>query len=474
MTDTRLPFRLTLPRAGRRAGALAGAVALLAAGFYFVMPAQAPRVLGTPAIDTARAQSQAAGVAARSQSQLAVRSDAASNGALLAEPYETRLTIDRGDTLMALLTGAGLDRTQAHRAIQAMAEVYSPRKLKPGQELTLTVRPDAAGEALRLDALRFMPDAVREIAVRRSAEAADGDAVFTAAAEDKPLTVRNARAEGRIDSSLYQAAVEAGVPQGVLAEMIRLFSFDVDFQRDIQPGDRFALLYEDLRTEDGAAAETGDILIAEMRIGDSTKRYYRFEDDDGFVDYFDAEGRSVRKALLRTPVDGARLSSGFGKRRHPISGYTRMHKGVDFAAPTGTPIYAAGDGVVEAAGWLGGYGNYVRVRHNSTYKTAYAHLSRIEVKPGQRVSQRDVIGRIGSTGRSTGPHLHYEVHKNGRQVNPHDVELPTGKTLSGATLARFQDVRAKLETRYAEAYRLDGKETAAAGACTTQAAAAPC
>ncbi|MBO6838055.1 MAG: M23 family metallopeptidase, partial [Alphaproteobacteria bacterium] len=177
----------------------------------------------------------------------------------------------------------------------------------------------------------------------------------------------------------------------------------------------------------------------------------QFQDDDGRIDYYDAKGQSVRRALLRTPVEGARISSGFGKRKHPILGYTKMHKGLDFAAPSGTPIYAAGDGVVEAAGWNGGYGRYIRIRHNGTYSTAYAHLSRIDsrIKPGARVDQRQIIGYVGTSGRSTGPHLHYEVHVNGRQTNPLGVKLPTGKTLAGAELARFERVRAEIEQQYA-------------------------
>jgi murein DD-endopeptidase MepM/ murein hydrolase activator NlpD len=243
------------------------------------------------------------------------------------------------------------------------------------------------------------------VEVRREA---DG---FTADTIVKPTVTRPARAEGRIDSSLMQAGIDAGVPASVMIEMIRIYSFDVDFQRDIQKGDSFEVMYERLFDEDGAPVHDGAVRYAALTLSGKTYRLYLFEGEDGARDYFNEKGASVRKALLRTPVDGARISSTFGKRRHPILVYTKMHKGTDFAAPSGTPIMAAGDGVVEKAGRNGGYGNYIRIRHNGTYKTAYAHLSKFArgVRAGSRVRQGDIIGYVGTTGRSTGPHLHYEV-----------------------------------------------------------------
>ena len=185
--------------------------------------------------------------------------------------------------------------------------------------------------------------------------------------------------------------------------MIQIFSFDVDFQRDIRRGDTFGLLFDEYSDDSGRVVKSGDILLAEMVLSGKPMRLYRYKTHDGRVDYYDAKGKSVRKALLRTPIDGARISSGFGKRRHPILGYTRMHKGLDFAARRGTPIYAAGDGVIEYAGRNGGYGKYVRIRHNGTYKTAYAHMHRYGrgIRKGHRVRQGQVIGYVGSTGRST-------------------------------------------------------------------------
>jgi len=463
------------PRAAARrpvklgGAALAGTLAL-AAGLYFAWPGDGPDLLPQPGGDAAFAETadhpappeRPQVAAAAGAAPLDAASDAAANETLLAEPFDVTLTVERGDTLMAMLTDAGLDRVEAHRAIQALAEVYSPRKLRPGHEFSVTLRPAAGDRPAELERLLFEPDLTQTIQVVRAAATGDGGEAFTAEAADRPVTARRARAHGSIDSSLYQAAVDAGVPLPVLGEMINVFAFDLDFQREIQPGDRFSLMFEEKRDEDDRLVESGAVLLAEMTVGGKQRRYYRFEDADGFVDYYDADGRSVRKALLRTPVDGARISSGFGKRKHPILGYTRMHKGMDFAAPSGTPIYAAGDGVVEVAGWNGGFGKYVRIRHNGTFKTAYAHMSRIDsrVKPGQRVRQRQIIGYVGTTGRSTGPHLHYEVHQNGKQVNPQGVKLPTGKVLAGADLTRFQSAMRELEVQFADAVDLGKTQTA--------------
>lgn len=353
------------------------------------------------------------------------------------------LTVRKGDTLAGLLTGAGLRPEEAHGVIAALGDVYSPRRLKPGQQLRLRLEQQADGSA-HFQRFSFNPTLVREITVRHTA---DG---FTAEAKDMPVERRTTRIDGHIDSSLYQAALDAGTPPAVLADFIAIFSYDVDFQRDIRAGDGFSMLYEADYDPQGRLINSGEVLVAEMRLRGTPRRYFRFTDADGHTGYYDEEGRSVRKALLRTPVDGARLSSGYGKRKHPILGYTKMHKGLDFAARIGTPIHAAGDGVVEYAGRKGSYGNYIRIRHPGGLQTAYAHMSRIasRMTPGQRVKQRQVIGYVGSTGRSTGPHLHYEVLKGGRQINPQNIKLPTGKTLKGAEKETFLAIRERLNHSY--------------------------
>jgi murein DD-endopeptidase MepM/ murein hydrolase activator NlpD len=237
-----------------------------------------------------------------------------------------------------------------------------------------------------------------------------------------------------------------------------MFSWDVDFQRDLRAGDGFETMFEEVSLEDGSGAvRGGDVLYAGLTLSGEILDAYRFEVEDGEVEYFDRTGRSLRKFLMRTPVDGARLSSGFGMRRHPILGYSRMHKGVDFAAPSGTPIYAAGAGRVVSAGRNGGYGNYIRLRHSGEYSTAYAHLSRFAkgIRAGSRIQQGQVIGYVGTTGRSTGPHLHYEILRNDAQINPLSVRQPPNTQLAGADLERFRAEVGRIDQLRAELARGD-------------------
>ncbi len=348
---------------------------------------------------------------------------------------EQTVEVRRGDTLLSILLSAGVGTAEAHEAVSSLSGMYDPRQLRPGQFLTLELERTRRGDgALRLAGLSFAVDPRRELALSRA-----GDGGFVARTVERELSAMPRIAAGTIEDSLYAAAVRQEVPQSTLAEAIRLLSWDVDFQRDIQPGDRFELLYQELVTEDGESALGGDLLYVALELQGRIVEAFRFE-EDGQVSWYDREGRSLRKSLLRTPIDGARLSSRFGKRRHPILGYTRMHKGVDFAAPTGTPIYAAGDGVVVMAGRNGSYGNYVRIRHNREYQTAYAHMSRIArgIREGVRVRQGQVIGYVGSTGRSTGPHLHYEVLRAGRQVNPLEIAGTVAQRLEGEALKIFR------------------------------------
>lgn len=360
------------------------------------------------------------------------------------EMVETVVQVRSGDTLMGLLTGAGATRGQAHAAIEALSQEYDPRRLRPGQEIQLALSTAAqSDEGSELEWLRLVPDVDSEIHVQRDSEG------YVALAVERPLTAQEQYAEGRIDTSLFAAAAQEGVPYGILVGAIRAMSFDVDFQRDIQPGDGFELLYESMADETGEIVKGGDLLYVALALGDRERAYYRFEGEDGVVDFFDANGLSARRGLLRTPIDGARVSSNFGMRRHPIQGYTRMHQGIDFAAPTGTPIYAAGDGVVKRAGRNGGYGNYIQIRHGNGYDTAYAHLSKIAqgMQAGTRVTQGEVIGYVGSTGASTGPHLHYEVHVEGKQVDPASVKLPTGRQLEGQEMAAFKQLVREIDER---------------------------
>tara|TARA_E500000318_G_scaffold47206_1_gene44469 strand:- start:8 stop:1324 length:1317 start_codon:yes stop_codon:yes gene_type:complete len=367
-----------------------------------------------------------------------------------APALETRaVKVERGDTLMKLLTKNEVDRREAHAAIEALTEVYDPRRMQIGQLFELSLEdPADTKTSPSLVSLSFKADPVRTIQVRYT-----DDGAYKADVKEKALQRGDAFGAGVIGSSLYEAAVDAGIPVAVLHDMIRIFSFDVDFQRDIQKGDRFEVLYDEQRTSDGTLVRTGNITYAAMTLSGKELAYYQYTPKSGVTDYFDRKGQSVRKTLMRTPVNGARLSSGFGKRKHPILGFTKMHRGTDFAAPRGTPIMAAGDGVIDYIGRNGSYGNYIRIRHNSTYKTAYAHMSGFKrgLTKGARIKQGETIGYIGTTGRSTGPHLHYEVLENGRQRNPMSVKLPAGEKLKGQELKRFAAALPALDQKIAVA-----------------------
>ena len=231
-----------------------------------------------------------------------------------------------------------------------------------------------------------------------------------------------------------------GFPQDILIKLIKLFSFDLDFQRDIKKNTVVSISYEYNQILQNNKIEYEDLNYALISVDGKNIEYFKFMTSDGYLDYFNREGKNVKKSILKTPLDGARLSSNFGMRKHPISGYNKMHKGVDFAAPKGTPIYAGGNGVIEFVGNNGGYGKYIRIRHNNEYKTAYAHLSRFKkgISKGTRVNQGEIIGYVGSTGNSTGPHLHYEIIFNNKHINPLKLKLPSGKVLKGKELENFK------------------------------------
>lgn len=366
------------------------------------------------------------------------------------------VSVGRGDTLMGLLTESGAARADAHRAIAAMTPLQDPRKVRAGQELELAfeeyVTKTEEGDSeisRRLTTVSMKTDVDRHVTVSRTDE---GDyAGMEVIAE---LETGHVQARGTINSSLFLAAADAGIPAAITVEMIRMYSYDIDFQREIRQGDTFEVFFTREYDEDGTPVREGDVLYASMNVRGKERRLWRHEPSDGGNwDYFDEQGRSMRKFLMKTPIDGARISSSFGNRRHPILGYTRLHAGTDFAAPSGTPIYAAGSGTIEMAQRNGSFGNYVRIRHANGYQTAYAHMRGYGrgIRKGVRVRQGQVIGYVGTTGRSTGPHLHYEVIHNGNKVNPQRIRVPTGRTLSGQQLAAFQEARTSINTMMAEA-----------------------
>jgi murein DD-endopeptidase MepM/ murein hydrolase activator NlpD len=257
--------------------------------------------------------------------------------------------------------------------------------------------------------------------------------------------------ENIILQSLYKAATDQSIPANTIIEFARIYGFQVDFQRDIRKQDKFQIMYEVFLDEDKKIVETGKILFANLKLSGQDNSLYYFN-KKGSEGHYDENGKSVKKALMKTPINGARLSSPFGMRKHPIDGFNKMHRGTDFAAPKGTPIMASGDGVIKKAGWCGGGGNCVKIRHNSTYETIYAHMSKFArgIKSGVRVKQGQTIGYVGSTGKSTGPHLHYEVIVNGKKVNSQKLKLPSGKILKGKERKLFETNRIKLDVLKSE------------------------
>ena len=257
--------------------------------------------------------------------------------------------------------------------------------------------------------------------------------------------------ENIIKQSLYKAATDQNIPPNIIIEFARIYGFQVDFQRDIKKLDKFQIMYEVFTDKNNEIIETGEILYANLKLSGQDNSLYYFDQKEN-KGHYDKNGKSIQKALMKTPINGARLSSSFGMRKHPIDGFNKMHRGTDFAAPMGTPIMASGNGIVKKAGWCGGGGNCVKIKHNSTYETIYAHMSKFArgIKNGIRVKQGQIIGYVGSTGKSTGPHLHYEVIINGKKVNSQTLKLPSGKVLKSKDRELFETIKIKLDVLKSE------------------------
>ena len=257
--------------------------------------------------------------------------------------------------------------------------------------------------------------------------------------------------ENTILQSLYKAATDLNIPPNTIIEFARIYGFQVDFQRDIRKEDKFQIMYEVFIDKNKKVVETGEIIFANLKLSGQDNSLYFFDKED-VIGHYDKNGKSVQKALMKTPINGARLSSSFGLRKHPIDGFTKMHRGTDFAAPKGTPIMASGNGIIKKVGWCGGGGNCIKIRHNSTYETVYAHMSKFArgMKTGVRVKQGQTIGFVGSTGKSTGPHLHYEVIVNGKKVNSQTLKLPSGKILKGKNRQLFETNKIKIDVLKSE------------------------
>ena len=324
--------------------------------------------------------------------------------------------------------------------------------IKEGQKLRVLLAPVPGGQRLQpirvivasdtsIDAVVALSDIGKYVAV-------DVRNVDTDVAENsEDNNDENDTSGVPLYQSVYETALRNQIPRPIIEDLVRIYSYDVDFQRKVQPGDSFEVLYAG-EDETPVADSRNDVLFAALTVGGETKKFYRFQSpDDGIVDYYDESGKSAKKFLVRKPVMAGIMRSGFGIRRHPILGYTKMHTGVDWAAPTGTPIYASGNGTVEKEGWESGYGKYIRIRHTNGYETAYGHMSAFArgIEEGKRVRQGQVIGFVGSTGLSTGSHLHYEILVNGRFVDPMRIKLPRGRVLEGPLLASFEQERERLD-----------------------------
>lgn len=353
-----------------------------------------------------------------------------------------------GDSLAALLARAGIDGVEADAALDALRAQFDPRTLKIGQKVRIFREwpADAASDAAprRFAGFDFIPEPRQRLIVRRT-----GHLSFDVVKQVRPLSERFFFTDTLISSSVYEAARGGGMSPNLVVELIRLFSFSIDFQRDMREGDQLEVLYTRRFDENNQLAEEGEIIFAALTNRGKRYAYWRLARDDGSYAYYDADGRSVQRLLMKTPVDGARLSSRFGMRRHPILGYTRLHRGLDFAAPRGTPIYAAGRGTIVALGRNGDYGKYIRIRHRNGYETAYAHMNGYarRLKKGAGVKQGQIIGYVGATGLATGPHLHYEVLRHNKPVNPRDLDVPPESALDAAGLEKLRNAQTAIGAR---------------------------
>ncbi len=350
------------------------------------------------------------------------------------------VNIKRTQTLEKILLNKNINKEEVSSVLSELSKYLNLKKIKINQvfEIVTSRKNDKENS---IERLTIQLDNINTVHLIKESDA------FVIKKIEKVLYKKNHLAEGLISKSLYHSAKKSQIDDEVIVEFARVFGFEIDFQRDIRKNDIFQIVYEQYVDDDGELQKNGKIIYAYMKNDGKEFSLYYFKDKNNRDGYFFPDGKSVEKALMKTPINGARLSSKFGMRKHPILGYNKMHKGTDFAARRGTPIMASGSGVVERASWFGAYGKYIRIRHNSTYKTAYAHLSKFGrgVKVGKKVRQGQIIGYVGSTGRSTGPHLHYEVLIRNKRVNSQRLKLPSGRILKGIDRENFEVARIKID-----------------------------
>ena len=348
-----------------------------------------------------------------------------------------RYKVDEGDSLEKILNNFEISNQEKRIVLKNILNNKKINKIFENQIISFQIDKK---EPVKVVEINFTISKTTNIIFKRDILKDN----FTVKKIEKNLRKDFVYKESVIKNSLYSSAIKEKIPPSLIVEFARIYGFQIDFQRDIWKNDIFQIIYENFFNDDNEAIETGNIIYANLILQGKEYPLYFFKSGD-INDYFDERGQSIKKTLMKTPINGARLSSSFGKRKHPILGFTKMHTGTDFAAPMGTPIMASGDGVVTKASWCGGGGNCVKIKHNSIYSTVYAHLSKFGrgIKKGSRVKQGQTIGYVGSTGMSTGPHLHYEVIENGRKVNSQKLKLPSGKTLRGDQRKDFEIIKIK-------------------------------
>ena len=347
--------------------------------------------------------------------------------------------IKTGDTLVSVLNNLSVNKSE----IQKIIKLLNKNEIKNlSQNTTIKITLENTNDLKKVSNLLIPLSKSRKLEIFRDIKEntfAKRDIITNL---EKKIVLK----EGVIKSSLYKSAIKEDISPNIIIEFARLYGFQVDFQRDIRKNDSFQIIYEIFVDENGKIFENGNIIYANLMLRGEYNQLYYFPKKN-FDGHYDENGKSVKKALMKTPINGARLSSSFGMRKHPILGYNKMHRGTDFAAPEGTPIMASGDGVIIKAGWCGGGGNCVKIKHNKTYQTVYAHMKNFSnlAIPGSRIKQGQIIGYVGSTGMSTGPHLHYEVIENGKKINSQLLKLPPGKSLDGTNRKYFEIVRIKTD-----------------------------
>jgi len=344
-----------------------------------------------------------------------------------------------GDTHQNIVNKLNIKKAEKKKLLDLILKEKSLKVLKINQKFTFKF-----DELLEDKIIEFKIETDRKNEILFVKNKAN---IFISKKIKKNFTKKLVYKETIINNSLYNSALNLSIKPNVIIEFARLYGFQVDFQRDIWKNDSFQIIYEEFINDENKVVDTGEIIFANLNLQNTDLQLYKYEYDKNKIDYFDENGKSIRKTLMKTPINGARLSSSYGKRKHPILGYTKMHTGTDFAAPMGTPIMASGDGKVTKAGWCGGGGNCVKIKHNSTYQTVYAHMSKFGrgIKKGARVKQGQIIGYVGSTGMSTGPHLHYEVIENGKKINSQKLKLPSGKILKGDERRNFEVAKIKID-----------------------------